>query len=1498
MADGLDKTVVDVALGVLDQTPSDTQGPLGRLTSLINAQVRNYTPRVVGTTGTAPAQVQVDPRDAFVSFTQLARSIIDGSSTFVDWSNPQVLAPLGDQLVSVAGNMPRVYNGTTFTTYPNNTVVPNVLSQSVFHTSQRVIQAPDYAICGSTRCSVWTETVATAAGPVNSTWIGFKSSTGAWLVQPTVLLGWQAAGVVLTAKVVSDGTQFFVVYNDTANIRYGVSAYDTNGALLATTTIAATDSNVVKPGHWDVVAATTTGGNAGTAILAQALSTSSNAGVEFVSLGLSGSSITHHLFDDTSLQCGGPVSWLKNKTGNGLAYLTAAKSLGGWRLFAYEISNIRQVHEFDTAISISTNSLDSVTGYAVAGTDGIDVVLSVGVLPDITAPATSGPPVDPGFRSLTSVSCDRSNVATTLRSTNSLAQVTRAFDIDGIYHVVGYYQSGSGLVVTPQSQTVTVTDGDYMVGAPEQDIAVVSGDQAAGSPLLANNITTAGNTVNVTPSETSRNIISGDKALLVGSVGNAPYGIPDGTPLLQWSLVNLGSGGAQWAGSRLVVSGASALNSTFDIVQGAGSFIYTPAFDIFGNPVSAATFTTAGTFVVQSMTVYYLTDLSAAIDTNAVATFFTSGGHLTIAGAGHSGNNGTFLIKRVSTASGNTPATAGNPTYDFGLLGGTFVWVQTTTQSTNADTYTATVTPNTANHWYFRNGKFDNTYIGANLVVSSDVAVPANVQTWPITASDSIGTVTTGTATGTLPQIFDYPLPDISIQLTTQIAYSFKFQSLTLDYTYQNALVSVQGAVASQNNGVYQITQINADGTFIATPTSGTTNQVNEGFFAAGGQTITIFFANNIQPIVQPCWFLVPLTGQQPVTGRIDFGSAYADWRVEGDLTVGPTLFPMCLSSPAVTEDGLEFLLPYRAQSVTQSQPLLTVAGQLPITEAIEANTVGLKVFTISETSGQAFSNGSELLLPGPMAQTFTASGFRESGINLSLEAPFLVSQSVAADAAQLALTPGAKYFYVACAEATNDNGDRIFSPPSAALEVDMALSNNVNVIGGRMLFPLNSSGQPIANTFGPTSWQVTISLYRTAWVNGVPTATQHYKITNDLNVNGLAPMSTLNPSGFSFPDAYTWNFLDQVPDSGLTASEILYTDKALLPRYPAPPTRQGIGSLKNRDFLVDDSARVWMSGEKTAGDASWYHPALTWQFSTLDRPLAVAALEDYLLVLCEKSLSYIPLAGEPLPDATGSNGGLPTPVPLRFPNGSKNGFAMTFRNGVIYDSTAGGLWEITPTLGNEWQSHPVLDSLASDVTGLALDKNQRLFVQQSGSSQLLVYDGVPGAWYTWQMATTPKLLTSYMGQAAYQDTATVNVVTTGAVADSINGTVYPFAPDLTVAPFGFANIRGAKRVWEFQIVGKYRGPHRQNVVLSYPQDDNPDDVFDPVIPDPSKPYIIPFNPTFERASQFGVRIYGDFVGVSEPGASFSIELISAEVGLEPGGLNKRPNSSRATTKK
>lgn len=1231
-------------------------------------------------------------------------------------------------------------------------------------------------------------------------------------------------------------------------------------------------------------------------------------GVDFSTFTYDGvSTITEARVSDPSVHTCGPVSWVTDDLGDHLGYFATVDGGETPLVWGYQATGNGQSHEFDLAIGVNDyHYVDSLIGWAEVGANPNQPSLNVGItyLSDGSS-SDAGPAHDPAFRTITVWNCDFANTVTFGKQINSVVPVSRAFLHDGEYHAFTYYQSGSGLTFTPDSQTVSNTTGDYMTGAAVQPIQAMAGDQTQGGSASV-----TGPSVFVSASMASTVLTAGDKvelyAIVAGDVLNSsPNNMPVGAYVLKWTI-QATTNGVGYNYARLSIAGASepSADGAWWILSAdnptSGHVIYTNLQNNSGGTVTPANLT-SGSVEILATAVYRIPSLPDFIDPATIPEI--SGGSIVVTGDSVTGNNVTAGIVKYGLST-STDVNSGYYILPANEL--PYVLVMLSSQGLSYHGFNATVSPLLPFHWFFGNGTFDSSFVGANLVIEDATGAsetpPSDLGTFEITASSGGHEITTSgsDAAATIAHVWQSPpYPAVSIQLPIGTAGIFKLQALTLDFSYQDATIIVQGDVqAPANNGAYQVYFVDVtNGLLYATPVYSTQLPVNQNFL--GVETITVIKANAVVAPWQPTFFMSPLTGTQPMVGKFDSGVAYADWRLEGDSVLGPNEFPLALASVNVTDAGLQFSLPYRAQNVTSNLPVATIRGQINLAgSSIIANTVGLKTWKLSNDTGTPALTSGELLLPGPMAGEFTLSGFTEDGINLGFEQPYLKAQSVATSG-QLALTVGAVYQYTAVGEYSDENGNRIFTPPSPVLNVHLNGANNVITLQGRAMNPIGFDGVLIEGEVGTSCRLVGISIYRNA-IEGVGADAQptvdRYKITNDLAINGLAPTSSLNSSGFSFPDDLTWQYVDQNPDVTILGAEQLYTDKGYLPRYGAPAFTFGIGSWKNRTWVIASDGSIWMSGEKTEGDAVWFHPAFRYVLPTDDRPVSMGVLEDNLIVFCEGG-SVFQIPASVFPDATGRNGTLPTPIQLPF-NVVCTGHAVSLRSAVAFSSDARGssVWAITRDLKLVWLSQPIQDALLDSITGLTVDADQLLHVC-TGSDQWFVYDQVVDVWTEYALPTAALLATTTNGLVAFQDANRVFVYDPTSWSDYDGTTRYGCPPDVTLADVNFGTVRGLKSVWELQLIGTYKGPHRQNIEVSYPDEyQEPTTTFDPFIPDPDAPYIVPFNPMVEEAAAYGIRFYADFVGVDSPGDSFEIELITAEVGVDhKTGATKLPDSQTAT---
>jgi hypothetical protein len=1464
---GLPSATVDVFLSTMNQVPGKHQGPNGRLTELVDCIVRKY----VGP-GEFNERVVVEQRNGFESLTNSVLDPLDGSPVTVPTTSPEMIGSLDDQLVSISSQVPRVLQDVTnWSGYPTVRQISRKLRQEVMHTTDHTLVCPDQAQVGDMTGMVWTDQVSTDAGlPIGATYFGIKSLDGTWVLLPSKLYGPNTENIRTLAKVVSDGSRFWVFWNDeTAGFGINVGVYSASGAQLATTRI--TQIWQETPGYWDITFEPVSG----LVLLAQpgSYNPPNEVHASFDSFKWNGSSIVHASHADGTVHCQGPVAWLTNDLADGKAYLGTVGV--GLALFGYQVdpATLTQTDQYTTGLTAASLP-DSVTGWVEP--NGINPPFMFLVWSELAPSQTVGPKFDPALRRTKSANGDDSGMSIG-REIQSCLLVSRAFKLDNDYYAYTYYQSGSGLVLQQTPISVSLTAGDYMFGNSSQTVPVMAGDYTTGAPFSASGQQSTALLPVFVSLGTSSSIASGDTV-----------GLATGGNLLQWTVAGMTvvSGFTNLIGSKIVVAGSAGVSGADGTYHCVG---FTPPHTFFTTAEASTgatpsgTFTTAGTATASTRVVYGTTPNPALTSSKMEA--FYSGGSIAVTGSGTA--DGTRTIDWMFTSASN-PIDTGTDMYFAVPLGG---------EANSTSIFSAVVSPAAPNEWHISAAtEYDASLDGANLVVGGTNIV-GNDGSFVITNASPGNIFTTGTdAASVQPQIFQSPTPIMVVELAlTQNQYQFFLQSQTLDYTFLNATVQVKSAKNPSNDGTYTINWLDptdtAHHTFTALPTNGKTDQVNELFDAGAGTTIVIELANGIQPELQPCWFLSPLRQVGFVStaqaGCFERGIAFADWRFEGQSGFNnANVYPMDLSSPCLI-DGVypSIVLPYRAKSFTAGQTLTTPQGTATsiVTDA-EESTIGLKRFLLDVVQGQSVSAFNELTLPGPLAGGFTASGFHEQGWNTGPEAPFLVSEEN--DTGAFGVTSGQIELQVVW-EGTDENGERLFSYPSPPLIFTLAAGNNTYTVGGRLPLPLDSTGKLVfGNVATSNRASVNISLYRTATIGGTPTVLR-YKLTNDLNPNGLYN-GTGPGSGFSFPDSYTWHYRDQSLDSAIVKQEQLYTSKGLLPRWPAPSFSQG-DVWEDRTWLVAYDGAVWASGGKTEGDGNWYFPGFRMLLSG-DRPVTVNRMEQYLVIGGQRRMWYIP--AQRFPDNTGSSGSIPTPSPLPFPNGC-TGVAVTSDMGVVYASTAGGVWLVTRALQNVWLSEAVKDDLTGIVTDLAVDQKQRIAVA-TGTDILFVYDPIPKAWYKWRLPAICSKLNVFQGQFVFQDTTFVYEQGLN-YADVTGSTPVPVLPDLTLAGINFTSVRGAKNLWEMQLVGEYKGPHQLNAVLSYPDETGESPTsFGPYTPDPSRPYLLAINPKVEEAGQYGLRVFATMDDIGSPGNSFTLELLSCELGIDKAqGLFKLPVSQR-----
>jgi hypothetical protein len=202
--------------------------------------------------------------------------------------------------------------------------------------------------------------------------------------------------------------------------------------------------------------------------------------------------------------------------------------------------------------------------------------------------------------------------------------------------------------------------------------------------------------------------------------------------------------------------------------------------------------------------------------------------------------------------------------------------------------------------------------------------------------------------------------------------------------------------------------------------------------------------------------------------------------------------------------------------------------------------------------------------------------------------------------------------------------------------------------------------------------------------------------------------------------------------------------------------------------------------------------------------------------------------------------------------------------------------------------SEPMVDEFkamelgGNKVQSMVIDQDQRMAV--STGTTVIVYDLISGLWAEHSLPNGMEAgkLCIFDGNVHVRSGAYVLEQVTQP-ADQVNNVTYPIDWDIDMAGLSFGSVRAFQRLWRLQVIGQYKGPHNMTVTFTYPDDFPADPTFCPAIaPDPAKPYLIEAIPGHGKAGQFGVHIAIDHDGHPN-GASCTIELLAAKVGIQPG---------------
>jgi hypothetical protein len=610
-------------------------------------------------------------------------------------------------------------------------------------------------------------------------------------------------------------------------------------------------------------------------------------------------------------------------------------------------------------------------------------------------------------------------------------------------------------------------------------------------------------------------------------------------------------------------------------------------------------------------------------------------------------------------------------------------------------------------------------------------------------------------------------------------------------------------------------------------------------------------------PVAQATYFLIDVS-RQLIVGELEYGRASFDWPYIGwDPTkvYGDRFF--VLPASFVDTTGIVHWTAGYAADIETAQVNPGTAVNIAIPE------VGILDVQIGGR-GVAVEVGDELLIPGLRAVSFARDRFTAHGIELAPEVPSVTPVNNGSGS----FVSGETHRYAVVWSELDTRGNRIRS------------------ITGGTTTPVQSTGSNNANSLAiPTLRQTThtkllAEIYRDVWDTTTGQAgSQLRKITVDEQMTGDPRVPQYNDPTVDFV-----TFVDTVTNAAAAIGAPIYTDDGTLDYFPCPAFSTGC-VFGDRVFVGGYDNRIYYSFSKIPGQAlAFNQDEFYFTVPTNQRVTALAAMDDKLVIFCERSIWYVEDRNFLSADATaGSN---PTPIELKFKNGCR-GRAEPITAGILYDSSAGGLWLLTRSLDNVPIGAAVDDETAGKtILDIATDEDQRICVLLSGGSGMVVYDQVSNVWSAWQPGVTGDAMTVWMGKLTFAgNDGTTYQQTNGAWDD--NGV--PIQTRVELADISLADIHGFQVIWEVAALGEWKGAHTFTVDITYDGSTTIDETFSETFAVALVPFRFDWQPRTTECSAIGLTISDTFPG-AVPSQGFTLESLDLYVGIERG---KKYNENR-----
>ncbi len=422
---------ININFKAMNEQSPDSLGPMGMMSRIENGIAKRF----------YGEDLRVQKRPGSTSLT--ATTYAAGSVT-TSPEDPKLLSSWRDQLVLIGGTTPYVYSDELsrwerpsypFATTPS--IAPQTLTRRPLYNGNAKTYAPDTAAVGNVLCQVLSDSTLGAL-------ITFVDADGVQIRAP-----FAATGTAI-AKATSDGAQFWVFSQTSSHDNTYVQVFDTNGAQLATTTLAWGASRT----RWDVGYQAIDG-------LVWAV-TDVVGTTSFVTMTYAVSTITVVTNVAPAINSTGGIARLEDLQGDTSMYIVAVN--GSNDVAGYQLSSVGAItHTYTIAAGVA-GYIGNATGFVVNGSFDIRVAFSV--LVDNTSYVIT--PATTAINNKTHIyNVTFAGVSSFRKTMLSLAVVSRAFvDADGTWRFVAYYQSMGCAVTATAPGGATIRDVSYLGAQP------------------------------------------------------------------------------------------------------------------------------------------------------------------------------------------------------------------------------------------------------------------------------------------------------------------------------------------------------------------------------------------------------------------------------------------------------------------------------------------------------------------------------------------------------------------------------------------------------------------------------------------------------------------------------------------------------------------------------------------------------------------------------------------------------------------------------------------------------------------------------------------------------------------------------------------------------------------------------------------------------------------------------------------------------------------------